>query len=146
MTNEEFNRKMEFIVWQQAQFSADMIEIREAHWRVERSLAQTSDHLARATAIIAEHAEWKRGTDEYLAESERQTDRKFEELAESHRRIDLRFEELAESHRRTDKKFEELAESQKRTDKKFEQLAESQKRTDEWLRQIDGRRTEGDIE
>ena len=105
MTNEEFNRKMEFIVWQQAQFSADMIEIREAHWRVERSLAQASDHLARATAILASTQSGKEELTN-IWRSQRQTDRKFEELAESQKRTDEWLRQLDGCQHRTERDIE----------------------------------------
>jgi vacuolar-type H+-ATPase subunit I/STV1 len=59
------------------------------------------------------------------------------ELAESQKRTDKRFEELAEAQERTEERLDrlgtvvaELAEAQKRTEARVEELAEAQKRTE----------------
>src|SRR5258706_4616499 len=47
MTNEEFEKRMEFILEQQAQFTADMQQLREAQVRTDHVVAQTVEIMGR---------------------------------------------------------------------------------------------------
>jgi anion-transporting ArsA/GET3 family ATPase len=54
MSNEEFERKMEFIVEQQAQFASDMQQLREAQNRTDQVVAQTGEIIARLANVTFE--------------------------------------------------------------------------------------------
>jgi hypothetical protein len=47
MTNEEFEKRMEFILDQQAQFTADMHQLREAQAQTDQVVAQTVEIMGR---------------------------------------------------------------------------------------------------
>ena len=47
MTNEEFDRKMAFIVEQQAQFASDIQRLQESQARTDQVVAQTGEIVAR---------------------------------------------------------------------------------------------------
>jgi len=47
MTNEEFEKRSEFLIEQQAQFASDIQQLREAQTQTERVVAQTGEIVAR---------------------------------------------------------------------------------------------------
>lgn len=97
MSNEEFDRKMEFIVEQQAQFVADIQVMREVHAADVKLLKEQdrklSDALATAAELVGGLAAAQTRTDAKLAESNARTDAK---LAESNARADAKLAELSE--------------------------------------------------
>ena len=54
MTNEEFEKKMEFIVEQQAQFATDIQQLREAQAQLQAAQAQTERVVARLANVTLE--------------------------------------------------------------------------------------------
>ena len=54
MTNEEFERRMEFIVEQQARFASDIQQLQEAQARTEQALGRTEQALGRTEQIVAQ--------------------------------------------------------------------------------------------
>ncbi|HKE58768.1 MAG TPA: hypothetical protein VKB46_18785 [Pyrinomonadaceae bacterium] len=57
MNNEEFDRKMAFIVEQQAQFASDMQLLQEAQAQLQESQARTEQVVAQTVAAVAQSAE-----------------------------------------------------------------------------------------
>ncbi|HXD31282.1 MAG TPA: hypothetical protein VN643_09205 [Pyrinomonadaceae bacterium] len=57
MSNEEFDRKMEFIVEQQAQFAADIQVMREVHDADTKSLREQDRKLSVALTALAERVD-----------------------------------------------------------------------------------------
>jgi hypothetical protein len=57
MNNEEFNRKMTFIVEQQAQFASDIQLLQESQARLQESQARTEQVVAQTAAAVAQSAE-----------------------------------------------------------------------------------------
>jgi len=55
MSNEEWDRKVEFILTQQAQFEADMIELKAAQAASEKRLDRTSEMLSSYATILFEN-------------------------------------------------------------------------------------------
>lgn len=53
MSNEEFERKMEFIVEQQAQFASDIQQLREAQARTEQVVAHSGEIVSQTGEIVA---------------------------------------------------------------------------------------------
>ena len=52
MTNEEFEKKMEFIIEHQAQFSADIERLKELHAQAEIRMTQAEARMTRSENII----------------------------------------------------------------------------------------------
>jgi hypothetical protein len=98
MSDEEFNRKMDFIVEQQAQFAADIQVMREVHDADVKLLKEQDRRLSNAIATTAELVG---------------------ELVAAHTRTDA---QVSESNVRTDAKLAELAEAQLRTDDRLNVL------------------------
>ena len=57
MNNEEFDRKMAFIVEQQAQFASDIQLLQESQARTEQVVAQTAAAVDHTAAAVAQSAE-----------------------------------------------------------------------------------------
>ena len=108
MTNEELNRKMEFLVEWQARFSADLDALKERQealqaederWRadfradlmVQREMAETALEVAtKAAEAVTALAEAQKKTDRQMKETDRR-------MAETDRRLD-RLAALVEGH------------------------------------------------
>src|ERR1041385_8536143 len=56
MNNQEIERKMNFIVEQQAQFASDIQQLQESQTRTEQVVAQTTAVVAQTTAVVAQTA------------------------------------------------------------------------------------------
>lgn len=54
MTNDEFDRKAEFLLNQQARFDADMQKLKEAQTQTEESLKRATENIAHLGAFIHE--------------------------------------------------------------------------------------------
>jgi chromosome segregation ATPase len=57
MNNEEFDRKMAFIVEQQAQFASDIQLLQESQAQLQESQAQLQESQARTDQVVAQTAE-----------------------------------------------------------------------------------------
>jgi predicted anti-sigma-YlaC factor YlaD len=108
MTNEEFDRRMEFILEQQAQFASDTQQLRE-------SQVQTELLINRLAAVTLEGF--------------KDVNAKIDALVDPHLRLTEAHGKLSESQARLSESHEKLSESQAR-------LSESQARTDESLRNL----------
>jgi len=90
MSEEELNKKMEFIVEQQAQFTADIQAMREVQAANEKQMGTLSQALIAVVASIGD-----------LAQAQKRTDERIGLLTES---IKL----LAEAQSRTDERLNNL--------------------------------------
>jgi succinyl-CoA synthetase alpha subunit len=54
MNNDEFERKMAFIVEQQAQFASDIQQLQESQARTEKVVAHTADSVAQTADTVAQ--------------------------------------------------------------------------------------------
>ena len=54
MTNEEWDRKAEFLLNRQAQFHVDMEELKEAQKKTEKFLAETAEMISSCTSVMFE--------------------------------------------------------------------------------------------
>ena len=130
MSNEEFEKKMEFIVEQQAQFSSDIQQLRQAQAETGEVIAQTGEIVGRLAHVTLEGfkdvnakidalVDGQIRADERIAASEILTNEKIAELADAQNRSDERMGglqiQVAASQIQTDEKFKELAESQLQT-------------------------------
>ena len=130
MTDEEFEKKRDFILEQQSQFSVDIQQLRETQTQtgeiVTRLAHVTLVGFKEVNAKINALVDSQIRTEEKFQESQQRTDQKFQELAESQQR-------LAESQMRTDEKIITLVDSQMRSDSRINALEDSQIRTDDEL-------------
>jgi transposase len=105
MNNEEFDRKMEFIVNQQAKFDANMQELQEAQKITEQNLnrfventkedlAQTKETLAELTTLTTEGFKWTIQRFNAIAENSKHTDAKIDALIDSQIRTDAMIRNL----------------------------------------------------
>ena len=102
MTNEEFNRKVEFLLSQQAKFEARMQHVEETQPKHERKIDETAE-LSRNTA---------KGLSELIDLTAQLTNT----VVDGYRVVF----ELSESMKHTDEKINVLIDSQIRADERFE--------------------------
>jgi uncharacterized coiled-coil DUF342 family protein len=125
MTNEEFERYVEFSLQQQAKFDAGMEELRAAQAKTERTLDRAEENIRHLGVFIHEGFG-------LVINLFKETDEQFKETSEQFKETSAQFRETNAQFRETDTKFRE-------TDAKIEALRESQKLTDEQLRKLMGR-------
>jgi chromosome segregation ATPase len=92
MTNDETQRKMDFIVNQQAQFSADIHHLKELHAQAEKRIATIEDtmtRLAGATLTLTQRMV-------ELSAAQAHMDSKMVYLAESQEHADQRLNALVD--------------------------------------------------
>ena len=53
MTNEEFEKRVEFVIEHQARFASDIQQLQEAQTRTEQALARTEQIVAQTEQIVA---------------------------------------------------------------------------------------------
>jgi hypothetical protein len=111
MSNEEFDRRIEFFLHRQAQFDADIQEIKEIQKRTDEKLELFTEGLGELRTLT--HEGFK------------QTIRRFDAVARS-------FKVIAENSAITDARFRD-------TDVKINALIDSQLRTEEQLRKTDAK-------
>ena len=68
MNHDEFDRKMAFIVEQQAQFASDIQQLQESQARTEKVVAHTAESVAHTTESVAQMAESVAQTAETVAQ------------------------------------------------------------------------------
>lgn len=90
MANDDIERKIEFIVNQQAQFSADIIELKELHVKAEARMTNLENVVLRLVDVVTTLTE------------------RMGDLANSQTLLDTRMAELAESQTHTDQRLNAL--------------------------------------
>ena len=88
MSNEEFDRKMEFIVNQQAQFAAGMQRLEEAQTFTDQSVARTAEIVARTAEVVAHLANVTHENFDVTLEGFKNGNTKIDALADSQRLTD----------------------------------------------------------
>lgn len=100
MSEEELNRKIEFILEQQAQFVADIQQLREVQAADSAFMRESYQTLTGAVTtlvnLVGRLAEAQERTDARLAEFAARTDAKIAELAEAQARTDERLAQTDE--------------------------------------------------
>ena len=86
MTNEEMQRKMEFIVEHQAQFAVNIQKLEEMHSRAAERTGELEGAIVTIVNLVGKLAEGQ----ERLAEGEARADARLAELADSQKRTDER--------------------------------------------------------
>ncbi len=80
MSNEEMNRKMEFIVEQQAQFAADMEKMREVQAEDHKHLRNLTDAVITVVGVVGNLTQAQTRTDEnikLLTDAQARTDERL---------------------------------------------------------------------
>jgi len=98
MSNEEWERKMEFLLNQQAQFDAEMIELKAAQAASEKRLDRTSEMLSSYATILLENAKVTDARILELTQSQKFTDKQLQGLI-------VKVEELTEAQKLTDEQL-----------------------------------------
>lgn len=150
MSNEEMNKKMEFVIEQQAQFVADIGEMREVQAQDAKLLKEEtnvlkqqywklSDAVITVVGLVGSLTKAQARADDridVLTQAQAHTDDRINALAQAQTRTDESFNLLAQAQTRTDDSIKVLAEAQTRTDESFNLLTQAQTRTDERINQL----------
>jgi hypothetical protein len=132
MTNEEFERHVEFSIQQQAKFDAGMEELKAAQARTEQALDRATENISHLGAFIHEGFG-------LVMNLFKDTDEKFKENAASFKATDARFRDTDARFKDTDARFKDTDAKFRDTDSKIQALAEEHKLTQEELRKLMGR-------
>lgn len=89
MTNEEMQRKMEFIIEQQAQFAVNIQKLEESQTRAEKRMGELEGAMVTVVNLVGQ-----------LAEAQERTDARLSQLAT----------EIAEAQKRTEAALAETSE------------------------------------
>ena len=161
MSNEEFERKMEFILGQQAQFSSDIQILREAQSQTDQlvtrlanvTFAGFKDVNAKIDALVDSQIALTAAqsqTEKDLLEGSKDVNAKIDSLVDSQialteaqnrtdenlKRTDEHLKQTDENIKRTDEHLKQTDENIKRTTEDVKQTTENVKRTDESLRNL----------
>ncbi len=164
MTNEEFERKIEFIVEHQAQFASDIQQLREAHAQTEQVVSRLANVVDQGLSVMLEAfkdsnakidalvnsqialAQAQARTDENLKNTDAKIDALVDaqiRLSEAQSRTDadlkdvgVKIEALTQAQARTDENLNRTDENLKRTDENLKRTDENLNRTDESLRNL----------
>ena len=94
MTNEQFERRMQFIVEQQAQFSADILELKETQKMEGQLWREKYDNLTDAITTIVGMIGRLTESHERLFAAQERTDEQLSELTGKHAETDDRLNAL----------------------------------------------------
>ena len=108
MSNEEFERRMEFIIEQQAQFASDMQQLREAQAHTEQVLSQTGEVVAQTVEVVARTSDVVSQTVEAMAQSSDVVLRLAQGTFERFEDVDAKINVLVDSQIRTDENLQSL--------------------------------------
>lgn len=87
MSNEEFERKMEFIVNQQAQFAVDIQQLRETQARTEQTVNETQQLVGRLAAATLEGFKDVNAKIDALVDSQMRTEESVRNLTQDVRSL-----------------------------------------------------------
>lgn len=124
MSEEKLEKRLEFVIEQQAQFTSDMQELRESQAQTDRAvrrseevIAQTGEIVARLSYATLEGFKDVNAKIDALVDSQIRTDEKFLRTDERFQETDERFREVAARFKETDVRFKD-------TDKVFKELSD----------------------
>jgi peptidoglycan hydrolase CwlO-like protein len=134
MNNEEIERKMNFIVEQQAQFASDIQRLQESQARTDQIVAQTAQTVANMGDVVTRLATVTHaGFAEVNAKINALVDAQIR-TEESLKLTDERIRRTEERIRRTEENIRRTEENISRTEKNISRTDENLKLTDEKLR------------
>lgn len=108
MSNEEFQRKMDFIVEQQAQFASDMQVLRESQAQLQATQVQTEQVVARLAYVTLEGFKDVNAKIDALVDAQIKNE---EKLTLSEERINARMDTLIDAQIRTEESLRNLTET-----------------------------------
>ena len=108
MSNEEFERKMEFILEQQAQFASDIQQLREVQAQTGQHLTQTEQLLTRLVNVTHEGFKDVNAKIDALVDSQIGLSQSHVRLSEAHVRLSEAQAQLSEGQARTDEALRNL--------------------------------------
>ena len=120
MNNEEFDRKMAFIVEQQAQFASDIQLVQESQAQLQESQAQLQESQARTDHVVAQTAEVVGQMGEVVTRLANVTHAGFTE-------VNAKLNALVDAQIRTEENLKRTDENLKRTDENVAGTDESLK-------------------
>ncbi len=129
MSNEEFDRRMEFIIAQQAQFASDIMQLREAQAQTEQTLVHTSNVVAETSNVVAETSNVVAETSNVVAETSQAVAEMAQIVGQTGEIVTRLARGTVEGFKDVNAKINALVDSQIRTD-------ENLRRTDESLRNL----------
>ena len=94
MANEQFERHMQFIVEQQAQFAVDIQQLKEAQAELTTKHNHLTEALTTVVGMVGKLTEAQNRTDEKLAQAQDRTDEKLLELTNKQAETDDRLNTL----------------------------------------------------
>lgn len=147
MINEEFNRQINFIVQQQAQFASDIVELREAQVKTEQALDHVIQVLTTTDEVVTRLANVTHiGFNEVNAKINALIDAQIR-TDEQLNRTDELLQLTVEQTNRTDELLKLTVEQVNRTDEQLKLTVEQVNRTDEQLKRTDKqlKRTDGQL-
>jgi hypothetical protein len=106
MTNEEWDRKAEFLLNQQAKFDADMQGLQEAHAANEKKIVKAAETAARAAEATLHVAESVTKLAETVGNLTTATHEGFRMVFDGMKRTDEKINVLIDSQIRSDERFE----------------------------------------
>jgi hypothetical protein len=105
MTNEEFNRKVEFLLSRQADFEARMQHAQEAQTKDRRKLDETAEQTRNLTEGLAQLIDLSALLTNTVVDGLRTVFISMKELSESNKATDEKINVLIASHIRADEKL-----------------------------------------
>jgi len=133
MSNEEMNKKMEFIVEQQAQFAVDIEKMRKVQVQDTKLLKEETNVLNQQYHKLSDAVITVVGLVGTLTRAQLAADDRITELTQAQAHTDDRINVLVQAQTRSDESFNLLAQAQTRTDESINLLTEAQARTDKRL-------------
>lgn len=136
MTNEEFEKRVEFILDQEARFASDIQQLQEAQARTEEALSRTEQAIAQTDQVVSQTVAVVEQTAQVVARLANVTSEGFKDVtAKINALVDSHIR-LAGSQARTDDALRKLADGQAQTHDAIRKLTEGQVRTDDTLKSL----------
>ncbi len=143
MSNDEFDRQMNFIVEQQAQFASDILQLREVQAKTENVVARLANFTLEGFKDVNAKFELLVDSQISLTEAQARTEQSFEDLnVKFNALVNSQFD-LTEAHSRSQEdskeinlKIKALVESQRILCESLARTDQSLKSTDEKLRHL----------
>lgn len=122
MNNEEIERKMNFIVEQQAQFASDIQQLQESQARTEQVVAHTSELVAHTSEAVAETSEAVAQTSEVLGQMGDVVTRLANVTHAGFTEVNAKINALVDAQIRTEEHLNRTDENLNRTDENLRSL------------------------
>lgn len=123
MTNEEFNRQVNFIVAQQAQFAIDIGQLRETQAQFAIDMGQLRESQAQTEKFVAESAQVVNRLARVTLVGFTEVNAKINALVDAQIRTE-------EAHRRTEEAQQRTQEAQQRTEEALKKLIDRDRSKD----------------